>query len=304
MTHDDRPDLEADDAGDGGDSGGDIVRPQAMEWPRFLATAPAGAARPVLSAFTETIYTTEKLGTPDLHLYCEPCGGERWFSCRLDTEKRSLFPGILLSYRCRNCVGEPPTTKHYFVAVQEDEKTGIVDAYKYGEFPRLDPKTPPRLLKLLGPHREMFLSGRRAELQGMGIGAAVYYRRVVEAEWKRIVAELLKVAEASEADPGTVSVLKEALNDKRFSAAVDRIKDAIPPAMRIEGQNPLKLLHFVTSDNLHERSEAECLEIAQDVREVLIAFVQRSAALLRREEKLKTSVRRLAMRQTESKSRR
>jgi hypothetical protein len=37
--------------------------------------------------------------------------------------------------------------------------------------------------------------GRRAENQGMGIGAFAYYRRVVENQKNRIIAEIKRVAE-------------------------------------------------------------------------------------------------------------
>ena len=42
-------------------------------------------------------------------------------------------------------------------------------------------------MKLVGPDRDDFLKGRRCENQGLGVGAFIYYRRVVENQKNRIL---------------------------------------------------------------------------------------------------------------------
>jgi len=48
------------------------------------------------------------------------------------------------------------------------------------------------VITLIGPDREIFLRGRRAENQGLGIGAFAYYRRVVENQKGRIITQIGK----------------------------------------------------------------------------------------------------------------
>jgi hypothetical protein len=67
------------------------------------------------------------------------------------------------------------------------------ECYKLGELPVYGPPTPARLISLIGPDREIFLKGRRCGNLGLGIGAFVYYRRVVENQKSRILDEIIKV---------------------------------------------------------------------------------------------------------------
>jgi hypothetical protein len=53
---------------------------------------------------------------------------------------------------------------------------------------------------------------------------------------------------------------------RQFSTAIDLINDAIPDAIKLEGHDPLTLLHDALSDGLHSQDDAECLRIAGDVR--------------------------------------
>lgn len=53
---------------------------------------------------------------------------------------------------------------------------------KLGEYPSIFEKTPLTLLEIPEGSKEIFLQGRRAERLGLGLGAAVYYRRVLEQE--------------------------------------------------------------------------------------------------------------------------
>ena len=63
-----------------------------------------------------------------------------------------------------------------------------------GEYdPPFGPPTPARVITLIGPDKEYYLKGRRAENQGMGIGAFSYYRRVVENQKNRIIDEVITI---------------------------------------------------------------------------------------------------------------
>jgi hypothetical protein len=66
----------------------------------------------------------------------------------------------------------------------------------------------------------------------------------------------------------------------RFEDAVDRIKNAIPDSLRIEGQNPLLLLHRALSEGIHDLSDAACLQRAEAARIVLTELSRRIETVL------------------------
>ena len=162
--------------------------------------------------------------------------------------------------------------------------------YKYGELPEYGPPTASRLIKLIGPDRDMFLKGRRCENQGLGIGAFSYYRRVVENQKNRILSEIITVAKTLGAPTETVQELEAAKVETRFSQALANMKDSIPQALLINGHNPLRLLHFALSNGLHGRDDAYCLEQASSIRVVLAELSERLAQALKDEAEVKRAL--------------
>ena len=72
-----------------------------------------------------------------------------------------------IHYTCRNCQKK---SKIFSLAVRRGEGLSGA-AMKLGEIPPFGPHTPARVITLIGPDRDLFLQGRRAENHGMGIGA-------------------------------------------------------------------------------------------------------------------------------------
>ena len=179
--------------------------------------------------------------------------------------------------------------------VQQSGKDGTSAVVaKLGEDPPFGPPTPARVITLIGPDRNLFLRGRRAENQGFGIGAFAYYRRVVENQKGRIIQEIARVAGKLGASPDVLAEFEKAAAETQFSKAIDQVKSAIPQVLLIDGQhNPLTLLHTALSEGLHDHTDEECLEIAQDIRLVLTELAERASTALREEAELKKSVSRL-----------
>lgn len=104
-------------------------------------------------------------------------------------------------------------------------------------------------------------------------------------------------ARVAGADEAVIKALTEARLQIQFKkAATEIVPDVVPESVRIGGQNPFVLLHQALSTDLHTGSDNDCLEVAQDIRRLLIELVGRCSAVLTDDRELKQSVARLAKR--------
>jgi hypothetical protein len=232
------------------------------------------------------------LDNPEIQLHCtnERCNGVRFFHAKPNTAYLEFDKSekVFVEYICRNC----QMTKKIFalLVVLRKENNYIV---KLGEYPEFGPPTPSRVIKLLGPDREIYLKGRRAENQGLGIGAFGYYRRVVENQKSRIFDEISRVSVKLNASSDLIKELELAKNEIQFSKAIDQIRHGIPAALLINGHNPLTLLHSALSEGIHAQSDEDCLEIATSIRVVLSELAERIGQALKDEKELNNAVSRL-----------
>jgi hypothetical protein len=220
------------------------------------------------------------LQTPEIQLHCpdERCNGTRFFRCVSGAPRLTVGLSSLeyLRYKCWNC---QRTIKVYSVLLNLPVADSINgDCYKLGELPVYGPPTPSRLISLIGP---------------VGIGAFVYYRRVVENQKHRILDAIINVSEKLGTPPESIEVLKHAQAEQQFKKAVESVKDALPQVLLINSQNPLTLLHSALSEGLHARSDEECLEIAQAVRVVLGELAERLGQAMKDEAEVKNALARL-----------
>jgi hypothetical protein len=265
----------------------------------FLESCPPDTLSQVSDLFTPHVYTNSRqLETPEIQLHCdhELCKGVRWFK---PTETKYIYGSLdyaFVKYLCKNC----GKTQKVFAMLAAPDVNSVTSgrAQKLGEFPTFGPPTPPRVIKLIGPDRELFLKGRRAELRGLGIGAFAYYRRVVEEQKGRIIEEIGKVAMKVKPSKETAELFAQAEAETQFSTAIDLIKGAIPEAILIDGHNPLTLLHSALSEGLHAQTDEECLELATSIRVVLTELADRISVALKEEADLKTAVSRLLNRKS------
>ena len=277
-------------------SNADALEKKEITFAKFLESSPPSCSVDVLdlAMFDRQFQNTLKLSTPDIELFCENerCTGIRIFrSNDHKSVSHSSITMLFIDYTCSNC---SETQKKYALAVtanSANQKSG--KAYKFGELPAFGPRTPSRLISLIGPEREVFLKGRQCESQGLGIGAFAYYRRIVENQKNRMLDEIIKVAEKLSAGHETLTLLKKAKEEQRFSDAIEPIKSALPQALLLNGQNPLTLLHRALSEGLHAKEDEHCLQLAQDIRIVLAALAENIAQALKDEEELNLAINRL-----------
>jgi len=236
-----------------------------------------------------------QMALPELELHCStpPCDGVRFFE-----PEGEFYPKLqpkarqeaFITYRCRNCRG---TAKTYalLACLSEDENNG--EMYKLGEYPSFGPPTPARLISLIGPEKEYFLKGRRAENQGLGIAAFAYYRRVIESQKNRILDEIIKVSEKVSAPKEVLEDLSRAKQETQFSKAVDAVKHGVPQMLLINGHNPLTRLHSALGEGLHAQTDEQCLELATSIRVVMAELAERLAQAFKDEVELSAALGRL-----------
>lgn len=233
--------------------------------------------------------TIHFLRMPEIQLHCSEntCNGTRFFRPVRDPRQRfGINEKILLflSFACSNC---QKSIRTFAIGVKLKANNGDAEIFKFGENPPFGPPTSPRLISMIGPLRDIFLKGRRCENQGLGIGAFVYYRRVVETQKNRILTEIIKVSEKYSISKENLDILAEAIKEIQFSKSIEMVKDSIPQVLLINGYNPLMLLHSALSKGVHELTDEECLEIAGSIRVVLSELSERIAQALKDEAELK-----------------
>jgi hypothetical protein len=221
-----------------------------------------------------------------------------------DAKKENIYPtsaGVndrpydaVLRYQCEACgwVVKSYSIRFWEIA-ESSEMFGLADVQKLAEWPPFAPRTPARVTSLIGTDRDLFLKGRRAEIEGMGIGAFSYYRRIIETQKNRLLDAIIRVARHIGATAQTIELLEDAKKETQFSRAVDDVRDAIPPALFIRGYNPLTLLHGALSKGLHNGSDEECLCAATDIRLILVAFAEKLEEAMRDERELDEAVNRI-----------
>lgn len=264
----------------------------------FFERVPPGRITPIKDlagriSVSGTLAPSYQFLLPELELHCETksCNGIRFFE---PLERGYLQPGEIkeyfVSYKCRNC---KKTIKTYAVwaSLNEDRVQG--NLFKFGENPPFGPPTPAKVITILGAEKEYYLKGRRAENQGLGIAAFAYYRRVVENQKNKILDEIIRVSEKIGASKEILGDLNAAKKETQFNRVVAALRHGIPPALLINGHNPLTLLHSALSEGLHAQTDEECLELATSIRIVLTELVDRLANALKEEAELKSAVSRL-----------
>ena len=272
------------------------AEPERISLKQFYEETPPGRSVLVKNVFVTKLSQYEdshEIIFPVIQLYCETdgCDGFRFFhSDDYDYGKRKERRDHFVTYVCRNC---GKTKKIYAFSSVFDKKGIDATLYKFGEDPPFGPHTPARVISLIGPEREYYLKGRRAESQGLGIAAFAYYRRVVENQKNRIFDEIIRVAEKIGAKSEIIEDFMAAKAEVQFSKAVGVIKHGIPQALLINGHNPLSLLHSALSEGLHAQTDDQCLELATSIRVVLTDLVDRLAGALKEEATLNAAVSRL-----------
>jgi len=264
----------------------------------FLESSPPNQTVAITDLMKMKLFRGQKyscLTTPEIQLHCshENCNGVRFFRCISghdiyleDGEDKNAF----LIYLCSNCQSH---MKEFAVKASRDLEGNSGSIYKFGENPVYGPPVPTKVLKLVGADRELFLKGRRCENQGLGVGAFVYYRRVVENQKNKILKEVRKVLAQLPVASSKIEIIDKAIAETQFSKAIAIAGPAIPESLYIGGHNPLTLLYRALSEGIHNQTDEQCLDVATSARVILFELSERLSQALKDEAELSHALNRL-----------
>lgn len=141
-------------------------------------------------------------------------------------------------------------------------------AWLVGQVPFPAAKIPRALEKRLGDDATLYKKGLTCRNEGFGIGAVSYIRRVVENKTNELIDVVADLAAAEGVPAEQVEKVKAAKESKAYDRKLEVAAPLVPISLRPGGVNPLGELHRLLSVGLHGRTEEECLQIADDLREI------------------------------------
>ncbi len=229
---------------------------------QFLVDAPLYQTRRLPSvAMLEVGSNIRAVPTPrQVERWCAKCNAVlNWRT------ERSNFPigaVSLVSFRCPNC----EDTFGLWALVVDDG--GVVVVTKYGQYPRMMLDAPKAVGDALGAYAEFWRSGMTLRSHGYGIGALVYFRRIVEGITSDLLERLAVAMEASGDPEGEVKAVRGLIQGKEtFDVKVREAAKMIPRHLRPGGVNPLNTIFEIVSPGLHNQTDAECCDLVDALAE-------------------------------------
>lgn len=270
-----------------------------MNFKEILQDKPNGAYTDVEDVIINTSqrYSSDEkviIASPELELFCNECNGVRNFVRELypytigDPEIELDYPyAYLLDYLCSNCKTE---LKYFALQISQIGNSTSANVYKFGELPSRINNLPTALIKLFGSDKDLLIKGKNCETQGLGIGAMVYYRRIVENKRNNLFDLIIKALKKIGGHEQEILKIEAAKSEIQFTKSIEKVKKILPQELFIDGHNPLTLLHSAVSKGVHNLSDEECLEIATSIRIVLTELINRIAVISSNEKSLKSAL--------------
>lgn len=161
-------------------------------------------------------------------------------------------------YKCKNC-GHGPVRYYFYWA--KEKFTSVF--YKVGQYPELEERVSQTLEEALSAEDlKVYKNALRMRNFNLGIAAVAYMRRVVENQMNDMLEVLRQAALAHNAPPEVLARHEAMMKEKRFSEKVDYAGDLLPENLRPQGKpNPMAILHELSSEGLHAKSDEECVDI-------------------------------------------
>jgi hypothetical protein len=141
---------------------------------------------------------------------------------------------------------------------------------KIGQFPALSINIPKALERNLGNvHAALYKKALANRNEGYGLGAVSYIRRVVEDKTEELIEVVAQLAESQQIDPEIVKKIRAAKTEQTtYDNKLKIASTVIPASLLIDGANPLDALYGLVSGGLHDLTEEQCINIADETKSV------------------------------------
>jgi hypothetical protein len=166
---------------------------------------------------------------------------------------------MFYSYTCHLC---RKRTNYYLIF---RSPTGVM---KVGQSPAQSASIQPTIEKRLGDSAIFYKRGLTCRNEGFGLAAVAYFRRVVEDKTNELIDVVAESAVALGMSAEDVAKIRAAKDQKVYEDKLKIAAEAMPAVMKPDGANPLQALYELLSKGLHNQTEEECLQIADEVHDI------------------------------------
>ncbi|HUS89684.1 MAG TPA: hypothetical protein VMW91_10085 [Desulfosporosinus sp.] len=226
------------------------------------------------------ICNIDRLKVEIIELYCRKCNKEMPFSVSRRTLQDDVSHAIIeYTALCRGC---ELCSCCIYVDVKDIDEV----MYKIGQSSISSTYKARNLDEMLGDEQYLYRKGYECEKMGFGIGAFVYYRRIIENNINNLLEMSKQLLLLRSED---VSDIDKAISGTRMTNKIEVASKAIPGIIKMQGDNPLKIIAVALGQNIHQGSDGDCLAKAKSIRLALEYIVNNiSDEIRRREEYIKS----------------
>ena len=152
------------------------------------------------------------------------------------------------------------------IDIVEDKKIKVF-LTKTGVFPEPNIRIDKSIQKYFDREtNNWYFKGIKLYQNGYGIGSLAYFRRIVEKELLHI---LENISSLNSSDPKLEKMIEEYDKNSKISTLYKNSFSLLPKSLQILGDNPLEILYRLTSEGLHNITEQESLDKANQIHKLL-----------------------------------
>jgi hypothetical protein len=192
-----------------------------------------------------------------------------------------------IHYRCKVCWF---SELWWWIEIGYDTAQGTY-IEKVGQSPPLQLPIDGRLIKKLGEDQKLFRRAQTSISQSYGIGACAYLRRIIQNKIDTLIKIYREKRVNQDAGEEERKALDQALGTTIFDDKLKFIKQELPKGIEVKGHNPVSLMYDKLSNGIHDLTDDECVQVAQDVTglltEILVGLEEQNESKRRYNEGIK-----------------
>lgn len=166
------------------------------------------------------------------------------------------YPFQVLEYRCTGC-----NSQRQRFWLQFDFEDAWVR--KIGQCPPWSIDIPDDIRTTLGEDAELYKNAKILMSQSYGVGACAYLRLLVESQIETIMELVRDVRLERDASEEDLVEVEEAMESHHFEEKIDVAGEYAPESLKVDGHNPIAILHKQYSECLHPPSnDDKSIEVA------------------------------------------